>query len=103
MKIRNTSEFNRALIQQNEVGKMRNSFRNIALSMDGKEEHRGPRRQMSVSESPWNTTNKEQHGPQELGDMNVYRKNFKKRTPFTQWSNAYFGNGVFFNPPVGGI
>jgi hypothetical protein len=34
MKIRNTSEFNRALIQQNEVGKMRNSFRNIALSME---------------------------------------------------------------------
>ena len=59
MKIRNTSEFNRALIQQNEVGKMRNSFRNIALSMDGKDESRGPRRQMSVSESPWNTTNQE--------------------------------------------
>lgn len=57
MKIRNTSEFNRALIQQNEIGKMRNSFRNIALSMDG----RGPARQISESyrESPWNTTNKE--------------------------------------------
>ena len=30
-------------------------------------------------------------------------KNFKKKTPFTQWSNAYFSGGVFFNPPVIGI
>jgi len=55
--------------------------------------------------SAWQTTNREFFSPKALPDManNTQRINFKKRTPFTQWSNAYFGNGVFFNPPVTGI
>lgn len=59
MKIRNTSEFNRALIQQNELKSMRNSFRNVA-SMDNRESNDGgSKRALSYSEDPWNTTNKE--------------------------------------------
>ena len=38
-----------------------------------------------------------------LQDFSAYKKNFKKKTPFTQWSNAYFSGGVFFNPPTNGI
>jgi len=34
---------------------------------------------------------------------NPTKRNHKKKTPFTQWSNAYFSGGVFFNPPVNGI
>lgn len=36
-------------------------------------------------------------------DFKHYRKNFKKKTPLTQWSNAYFSGGVHFNPPGPGI
>jgi len=36
-------------------------------------------------------------------DFSAVKRNFKKKTPFTQWSNAYFSGGVFFNPPVSGI
>jgi hypothetical protein len=39
----------------------------------------------------------------DVDEVQASRKNFKKRTPFTQWSNAYFSGGVFFNPPVNGI
>jgi len=55
--------------------------------------------------SVWQTTNREFFSPKALEDVasKSQRINFKKRTPFTQWSNAYFGNGVFFNPPVTGI
>jgi hypothetical protein len=31
------------------------------------------------------------------------RINYKKKTPFTQWCNANFNMGVFFNPPESGI
>jgi len=51
----------------------------------------------------WSTTNQEFFVPKQSSDYKQQRRNFKKRTPFTQWSNAYFGNGVFFNPPVSGI
>jgi hypothetical protein len=36
-------------------------------------------------------------------DHTHYKKNFKKKTPLTQWSNAYFSGGVHFNPPAPGI
>lgn len=39
-------------------------------------------------------------------DVSAYsgtKRNFKRKTPFTQWSNAYFSGGVFFNPPTNGI
>jgi len=51
----------------------------------------------------WSTTNKEFFVPKQAQDFKQQRKNFKKRTPLTQWSNAIFGGGVFFNPPVSGI
>ena len=51
----------------------------------------------------WSTTNQEFFTPKAAKDYPSYRKNFKRKTPFTQWSNAYFSNGVFFNPPVSGI
>ncbi len=49
----------------------------------------------------WSTTNKESYPPLEIMEesLKISKRNFKKKTPFTQWSNAYFGNGVFFNPP----
>jgi len=49
------------------------------------------------------TTNMSVHGDIEAQDFSSVKKNFKKKTPFTQWSNAYFSGGVFFNPPVSGI
>ena len=41
-----------------------------------------------------------------MGQTDAYspsKRNFKRKTPFTQWSNAYFAGGVHFNPPVNGI
>ena len=49
------------------------------------------------------TTNQSYHDSLEPQDFSGVKKNFKKKTPFTQWSNAYFSGGVFFNPPVIGI
>jgi len=49
------------------------------------------------------TTNISFHEAKDLQDFRPYKRNFKKKTPFTQWSNAYFSGGVFFNPPVNGI
>ena len=49
------------------------------------------------------TTNQSVHELIEAQDFSSVKKNFKKKTPFTQWSNAYFSGGVFFNPPVSGI
>ena len=49
------------------------------------------------------TTNQSYHEFLETQDFSTVKKNFRKKTPFTQWSNAYFSGGVFFNPPVSGI
>jgi len=49
------------------------------------------------------TTNQSYHDVLSQQDFSAVKKNFKKKTPFTQWSNAYFSGGVFFNPPVNGI
>jgi hypothetical protein len=49
------------------------------------------------------TTNQTTHDALEQQDFSAVKRNFKKKTPFTQWSNAYFSGGVFFNPPVSGI
>ena len=38
-----------------------------------------------------------------IGGSDVERRNYKKKTPFTQWCNAHFNGGMFFNPPVNGI
>lgn len=53
--------------------------------------------------APFQTTNQTFHEEKNLQDFSPYKRNFKKKTPFTQWSNAYFSGGVFFNPPVNGI
>ena len=49
------------------------------------------------------TTNQQYHDKLEAQDFTDVKRNFKKKTPFTQWSNAYFSGGVFFNPPSCGI
>ena len=49
------------------------------------------------------TTNQSYFDTLEQQDFSAVKRNFKKKTPFTQWSNAYFSGGVFFNPPVSGI
>lgn len=49
------------------------------------------------------TTNQAFHETLDSTDYSTYKRNFKRKTPFTQWSNAYFSGGVFFNPPVNGI
>ena len=36
----------------------------------------------------------------DLSIMHTNKRNFKKKTPFTQYVNSYFSGGVFFNPPV---
>lgn len=100
---RNASDFNRALMQKGELQKMRDQFKQVAQSADKPISGVGSRASSHVTESVWSTTNQQFYQPKEIRDLKTMRKNFKKRTPFTQWSNAYFGNGVFFNPPVTGI
>ena len=53
--------------------------------------------------APFETTNLKFHDIMEQQDFTAIKKNFKKKTPFTQWSNAYFSGGVHFNPPTSGI
>ena len=36
-------------------------------------------------------------------DVSPNRTNFKKKTAFSQYYNAYFQGGVCFNPPVNGV
>mmetsp|Transcript_5777 Transcript_5777/g.9900 ORF Transcript_5777/g.9900 Transcript_5777/m.9900 type:complete len:256 (-) Transcript_5777:30-797(-) len=99
LKIRNVSDFNRAHLQQSDFKKFGSQMVNTSTSAMFKLASSGV-----DSECPtWSTTNQEFFQPKEIKDLDVYRKNFKKKTPFTQWSNAYFSNGVFFNPPVQGI
>jgi hypothetical protein len=57
--------------------------------------------QIVLEENPFTTTNQRHF---EFIEGSERQTNyFKKKTPFTQWSNAYFSGGVFFNPPVNGI
>jgi len=49
------------------------------------------------------TTNQSFHEPKGHQDFTLVKKNFKKKTPFTQFNNAYFSGGVFFNPPTNGL
>lgn len=53
--------------------------------------------------SHFRTTNQEFNQTLDPNSYSANKKNFKKKTPLTQWSNAYFSGGVFFNPPVNGI
>lgn len=46
------------------------------------------------------TTNKHFHIEHPPIDFSASKANFKKKTPLTQWSNAYFSGGVHFNPPA---
>lgn len=95
-KTRVTSEFNRTQIFKKELNLLKDQITERNSSLKNKLEP-------IQTGSEWYTTNQEFFQPLKINDMKNYRKNFKKRTPFTQWSNAYFGNGVFFNPPVTGI
>ena len=56
-----------------------------------------------MQEDHFRTTNRSFHEFMEHQDFSQVKKNFKKKTPFTQWSNAYFAGGVHFNPPVNGL
>ena len=49
------------------------------------------------------TTNQSFHDIMDQQDFSAVKRNFKKKTPFTQWNNAYFSGGVHFNPPVSGL
>jgi hypothetical protein len=35
-----------------------------------------------------------------LGSSDVERRNYKNKTPITQWCNAHLNGGTFFNAPV---
>ena len=94
-KARHVSEFNRVRIQQNELSKINNSF--------FKSQDQDIREVSTQGTNEWNTTNQEFYQAKDLNELGLQKRNFKRKTPFTQWSNAYFGNGVFFNPPVQGI
>lgn len=57
--------------------------------------------QVNLEENPFITTNQRHF---EFIEGSERKMNYCiKKTPFTQWSNAYFSGGVFFNPPVNGI
>jgi len=56
-----------------------------------------------MGQSTFSTTNQNFYNVNDPIDFSPYKKNFKKKTPLTQWSNAYFSGGVHFNPPVSGI
>ena len=90
-------------MHQNELQKMRSQFKDIAQSCDGRPPASPDSQQPSLAETVWSTTNRDFYNAKLPQDQTLYRKNYKKKTPFTQWSNAYFHNGVFFNPPVSGI
>jgi len=64
---------------------------------------RGTNTSETLDYEHFRTTNQSYHELLEQQDFSSVKKNFKKKTPFTQWSNAYFSGGVFFNPPVSGI
>lgn len=91
------------MLKSLEVQGMRNRVRKLNRSMVN-QDIKSYASHMSV-ESQWSTTNKEMYKPHEIRPqvLSLQRANWKRRTPFTDWSNAYFGNGVFFNPPVSGI
>lgn len=76
--------------KSNQTQNLRNSQRTSAFNTMDDYDH-------------YTTTNQHHHDVLEQQDFSAVKKNFKKKTPFTQWSNAYFSGGVFFNPPVSGI
>ena len=51
---------------------------------------------------PFKTTSKVFFSPT-TDALSTSKFNFKKKTPFTQFVNASFAGGVFFNSPVAGI
>jgi len=82
------------MLQQKQRGKNLSAVRNSV---------RSPEAHMSLDYEHFKTTNQSYHDVLEQQDFSTVKKNFRKKTPFTQWSNAYFSGGVFFNPPVSGI
>ena len=87
-RVRNVSDFNRNSVRLTQLDHPMSPAANYASFRD---------------QSPWSTTNKDFYKSSPAQDNKTYKRNFKKSTPFTQWSNAFFHNGVFFNPPVSGI
>ena len=101
-----TKDFNKQVAKEAELKLLRQQFDHIVRNRRQTRTFYRRSQYSSNQASEWSTTNQEffcsppQHQAEDLKQL---RKNFKKRTPFTHWSDAYFANGVFFNPPVTGI
>lgn len=54
-------------------------------------------------DNTWKTTNEVVFGGVQMPDLSVNKLNYRKKTPFTIWSNAFFHGGVFFNPHEQGL
>ena len=124
--IRQVFEYNQLQVQQHEVDRMKKRF-NRLMSMYASEgggpsprtkfnqktptgflmtqSHMTPVKPDGSSVNDWSTTSSEFHNGKQpnFTDMKQHRRNFKRKTPFSQWQDAFFGNGVFFNPPQQGI
>ena len=51
-------------------------------------------------EHRFSTVNKELHGVQKMPDLSPFKKNFKRKSIFQQWTDATYNHGVYFNPAV---
>lgn len=100
--LKNASEFNKA--QAEELAKFRQKFQMITGSQDTASTQSDPTRlSMPVADEAWRTTQRESYSNVAMPDLSVHRHNYRKKTPFTMWSNAVNHHGVFFNPPAQGI
>ena len=49
------------------------------------------------------TTSHQLHFPQKHYDISTFKKYFKRKNQFKIWTDAFYNNGVYFNPPVSGM
>jgi hypothetical protein len=51
-------------------------------------------------EHRFNTNSRDVHTPKPLPDFSAFKKNFKRKSVFQQWTEANYNHGVYFNPGV---
>jgi hypothetical protein len=56
----------------------------------------------SSPEKHFETHNQREFSPKQV-DISKFKRFFKRKNQFQQWSEALYNNGVFFNPSVNGL
>lgn len=106
LQLKKAQDFNKQVAKEAELKMLKQQFDHVVRNRRQTRTFYRRNLYSTNQASEWSTTNQDFFSPpqkQQPEDIKELRKNFKKRTPFTHWSDAYFGNGVFFNPPVTGI